>query len=54
MFQFTLSLKIQFVFWVQITKSGFLLVEQVDNEERTAIVKWYSETRRPGAWILMN
>ena len=25
MFQFTLSLKIQFVFWVQITKSGLLL-----------------------------
>jgi hypothetical protein len=27
----------------------FALVEQADNEERTAIVKWYSETRRPGA-----
>ena len=32
----------------------FALVEQVDNEERTAVVKWYSETRRPGVWILMN
>ena len=32
----------------------FALVEQVDNEERTAVVKWYSEARRPGVWILMN
>ena len=32
----------------------FAFVEQVDNEERTAIVKWYSETRRPGVWILVN
>jgi hypothetical protein len=32
----------------------FGLVQQVNNEARTAIVKWYTETRRPGVWILMN
>ena len=32
----------------------FGLVQQVDNEARTAVVKWYTETRRPGVWVLMN
>ena len=32
----------------------FGLVQQVDNEARTAIVKWYTETRQSGVWVLMK
>ena len=32
----------------------FALVEQVNIERRTARIEWYTETRRPGAYVLMN
>ena len=35
-------------------QNWFGLVQQVNNERRTTSIKWYSETRRPGVWVLIN